>query len=61
MRKIGIVAYSIINYISISIYMTLFGLTLGVQPLISFVLGKQVVSLFIYKWDTSGKHSVFCS
>ncbi|BDE78016.1 hypothetical protein [Clostridioides difficile] len=49
MRKIGIVAYSIINYISISIYMTLFGLTLGVQPLISFVLGKQVVSLFIYK------------
>ncbi|MFA4019365.1 hypothetical protein ACD502_00250 [Clostridioides difficile] len=49
MRKIGIVAYSIINYISINIYMTLFGLTLGVQSLISFVLGKQVVSLFIYK------------
>lgn len=37
----GISAYSIINYITTNIYMVLYGLTLGVQPLISYNFGKK--------------------
>jgi putative MATE family efflux protein len=39
--EIGISAYSIINYITTNIYMVLYGLTLGVQPLISYNFGKK--------------------
>lgn len=37
----GIAAYSIINYITTNIYMILYGITLGVQPLVSFNYGKK--------------------
>lgn len=39
--EMGISAYSIINYITTNIYMVLFGLTLGSQPLISYNYGKR--------------------
>ena len=39
--EIGVSAYSIINYIGTNIYMVLFGLTLGAQPLISYNYGKR--------------------
>lgn len=41
MGEIGVSAYSILNYITTNIYMVLFGLTLGVQPLISYNYGKN--------------------
>ncbi|MGL5312696.1 MAG: MATE family efflux transporter [Peptostreptococcaceae bacterium] len=41
MGEIGVSAYSILNYIGTNIYMVLFGLTLGVQPLISYNFGKR--------------------
>ena len=37
----GVSAYSILNYVGTNIYMVLFGLTLGVQPLISYNYGKK--------------------
>lgn len=40
MGEIGVASYSIINYIGTNIYMVLFGLTLGAQPLISYNFGK---------------------
>ncbi|MGL5348355.1 MAG: MATE family efflux transporter [Peptostreptococcaceae bacterium] len=40
MGEAGVSAYSILNYIGTNIYMVLFGLTLGVQPLISYNFGK---------------------
>lgn len=39
--EMGISAYSIINYITTNIYMVLYGVTLGVQPLISYNYGKR--------------------
>lgn len=39
--EIGVSAYSIINYIGTNIYMVLFGLTLGTQPLISYNYGRK--------------------
>lgn len=41
MGEIGVASYSIINYIGTNIYMVLFGLTLGAQPLISYNFGKK--------------------
>ncbi len=41
MGEIGVSAYSILNYIGTNIYMVLFGLTLGVQPLISYNFGRK--------------------
>lgn len=41
MGEIGVASYSIINYIGTNIYMVLFGLTLGAQPLISYNFGKR--------------------
>ena len=41
MGEVGVSAYSILNYIGTNIYMVLFGLTLGVQPLISYNFGKR--------------------
>lgn len=41
MGEMGVSAYSIINYIGTNIYMVLFGLTLGAQPLISYNYGKK--------------------
>lgn len=37
----GISAYSILNYITTNTYMVLYGLTLGVQPLISYNYGRK--------------------
>lgn len=37
----GISSYSIINYITTNTYMVLYGITLGVQPLISYNYGKR--------------------
>ena len=47
----GLSAYSIINYITTSIYMVLLGLTFGAQPLISYNFGAKNVKnmLEIYK------------
>ncbi|MGL5693489.1 MAG: MATE family efflux transporter [Peptostreptococcaceae bacterium] len=39
--EMGVSAYSIINYIGTNIYMVLFGLTIGAQPLISYNYGKK--------------------
>lgn len=39
--EMGISAYSILNYITTNTYMVLYGLTLGVQPLISYNYGKK--------------------
>ncbi|QJA09492.1 MATE family efflux transporter [Romboutsia sp. CE17] len=39
--EMGVSAYSIINYIGTNIYMVLFGLTLGAQPLISYNYGRK--------------------
>lgn len=39
--EMGISAYSIINYITTNTYMVLYGLTLGVQPLISYNYGRK--------------------
>ncbi len=39
--EVGVSAYSILNYIGTNIYMVLFGLTLGVQPLISYNYGRK--------------------
>lgn len=39
--EIGISAYSIINYVTTNIYMVLYGITLGVQPLISYNYGRK--------------------
>ena len=39
--EMGVSSYSIINYIGTNIYMILFGLTLGAQPLISYNFGKK--------------------
>lgn len=41
MGEIGVSAYSILNYIGTNIYMVLFGLTLGAQPLISYNFGRK--------------------
>lgn len=38
---IGISAYSILNYLTTNIYMVLYGITLGVQPLLSYNYGKK--------------------
>ncbi|MGL5675034.1 MAG: MATE family efflux transporter, partial [Cellulosilyticaceae bacterium] len=39
--EVGISAYSILNYITTNTYMVLYGLTLGVQPLISYNYGRK--------------------
>ena len=39
--EIGISAYSIINYLTTNIYMVIYGVTLGVQPLISYNYGRK--------------------
>jgi putative MATE family efflux protein len=39
--EVGLSAYSIVNYINTNLYMILFGLTLGVQPLVSYNYGKR--------------------
>ena len=39
--EIGISAYSILNYLTTNIYMVLYGITLGVQPLVSYNYGKK--------------------
>lgn len=39
--EVGISAYSIINYLTTNIYMVLYGVTLGVQPLISYNYGRK--------------------
>ncbi|MGL4799126.1 MAG: MATE family efflux transporter [Cellulosilyticaceae bacterium] len=39
--EMGISAYSILNYITTNTYMVLYGLTLGVQPLISYNYGRK--------------------
>ncbi len=39
--EIGISSYSIINYITTNTYMVLYGITLGVQPLISYNYGRK--------------------
>lgn len=39
--ELGVSAYSIINYLTTNIYMVLYGVTLGVQPLISYNYGKK--------------------
>ena len=39
--EVGISAYSIINYLTTNIYMVLYGITLGVQPLISYNYGRK--------------------
>lgn len=39
--EMGVSAFSIISYIGTNIYMVLFGLTLGSQPLISYNYGKK--------------------
>lgn len=39
--EIGISSYSINNYITTNTYMVLYGITLGVQPLISYNYGKK--------------------
>ncbi|MGL4338668.1 MAG: MATE family efflux transporter [Turicibacter sp.] len=41
MGEIGISAYSIINYLTTNIYMVLYGIALGVQPLISYNYGSN--------------------
>ena len=41
MGEIGVSAYSITNYITTNIYMVLYGITLGVQPLISYNYGSK--------------------
>lgn len=41
MGEAGIAAYSIINYITNNAYMVLYGLTLGLQPLISYNYGRR--------------------
>lgn len=41
MGETGIAAYSILNYLGTNIYMVLFGLTLGAQPLISYNFGRK--------------------
>ena len=38
---LGISAYSILNYLTTNIYMVLYGITLGVQPLLSYNYGKK--------------------
>lgn len=39
--ELGISSYSIINYITTNTYMVLYGITLGVQPLISYNYGRK--------------------
>lgn len=39
--EVGVSAYSILNYITTNTYMVLYGLTLGVQPLISYNYGRK--------------------
>ena len=39
--EVGISAYSILNYLTTNIYMVLYGITLGVQPLVSYNSGKK--------------------
>ena len=39
--EVGISAYSILNYLTTNIYMVLYGITLGVQPLVSYNYGKK--------------------
>lgn len=39
--EIGISAYSIMNYLTTNVYMVLYGVTLGVQPLISYNYGRK--------------------
>ena len=39
--EMGISAYSILNYLTTNIYMVLYGITLGVQPLVSYNYGKK--------------------
>jgi len=39
--EVGISSYSIINYITTNTYMVLYGITLGVQPLISYNYGRK--------------------
>jgi putative MATE family efflux protein len=39
--EIGISAYSIMNYLTTNVYMVLYGITLGVQPLISYNYGRK--------------------
>ncbi|MBM6861113.1 MATE family efflux transporter, partial [Clostridium saudiense] len=39
--EVGISAYSIMNYLTTNVYMVLYGITLGVQPLISYNYGRR--------------------
>ena len=41
--EIGISSYSIINYLTTNIYMVLYGITLGVQPLIVITMEEKMV------------------
>ena len=41
--EMGVSAYSILNYLTTNIYMVLYGITLGVQPLVSYNYGKKDV------------------
>ncbi|MBW9149977.1 MATE family efflux transporter [Clostridium sp. CM028] len=45
--EVGISAYSIINYLTTNIYMVLYGITLGVQPLLSYSYGRKDVEKLI--------------
>ena len=57
----GISAYSIICYIGTNIYMVLFGLTLGSQPLISYNYGKQDIKKMLGFYRITCISSLICS
>lgn len=56
--EMGISAYSILNYLTTNIYMVLYGITLGVQPLVSYNYGKKDGEKMLWFFRTTATSNI---
>lgn len=59
--EVGLSAYAIVNYITTNIYNLLMGITLGVQPLISYNFGSKESNKMLSYYSMATKMSIFVS
>lgn len=58
---VGLSAYAVVNYITTNIYNLLMGITLGVQPLISYNFGSKETNKMLSYYSMATKLSIFVS
>ncbi|MBY2475421.1 MATE family efflux transporter [Clostridioides difficile] len=59
--EVGLSAYAVVNYITTNIYNLLMGITLGVQPLISYNFGSKETNKMLSYYSMATKMSFFVS